>query len=57
MSDIEEQNDEICVLRSIYTNEELQIEESNSNYVSGQFLAFVPIPSDFKITYKLMELG
>lgn len=56
MSDIEEQNDEICVLKSIYTNEELQIEESNSNCVSGQFLAFVPIPSDFKITYKLMEL-
>lgn len=55
MSDLEEQNDEICVLESIYTSEELQIERDD--LISGKFLAYISPPPDFSITYKMMELA
>lgn len=55
MNNLEEQNDEICVLESIYTAEELQV--SKEDEVRGQFHAFVSLPSNFKITYEMLELG
>ncbi|XP_014255114.1 E3 ubiquitin-protein ligase RNF14-like [Cimex lectularius] len=46
---LQDQEDEICVLSSIYTKEEF---ESKDDYSGGQFYAFVTLPHDFVITYK-----
>lgn len=55
MSDLEDQNDEICALESIYTSEELKIDRENG--ISGQFLAFITPPANFSVSYKMMELA
>lgn len=57
MGDIEEQNDEICVLQSIFTPEEFQVERDKDGCISGKFFAFVSVPDNFTISYKMIESG
>ncbi|XP_067010116.2 E3 ubiquitin-protein ligase RNF14 [Anabrus simplex] len=55
MSDKETQQDELCALESIYTNEELQLSEENGKS-GGQFRAHITLSSDFKITFADIRL-
>ncbi|BES94183.1 IBR [Nesidiocoris tenuis] len=52
MSDQEEQDDEACVLQSIYNEEELAITTEEDGLKSGKFFAFVNLPKGFCIKYK-----
>ncbi|XP_023717242.1 E3 ubiquitin-protein ligase RNF14 isoform X2 [Cryptotermes secundus] len=51
MSNKESQRDEICVLESIYNEEEIQIHEEN-NLLGGQFYAYIDLPTGFKVVFR-----
>lgn len=56
MSDEENQLDEVCVLQSIYTEEEF-ISEKLADQNAGQFIAYIKVPEGFFITYKNFKDG
>lgn len=51
MSNKESQRDEICVLESIYNEEEIQIHEEN-DILGGQFYAYIDLPTGFKVVFR-----
>jgi hypothetical protein len=51
MSNKESQKDELCVLESIYNEEEIQTYEENGR-LGGQFYAHVDLPEGFKIVFR-----
>ncbi|KAK9508202.1 hypothetical protein O3M35_007918 [Rhynocoris fuscipes] len=51
MGDRENQVDEICVLESIYTDEELFVAKDEEP-ISGHFVAYHSLPDGFYVTYK-----
>lgn len=51
MSNSESQKDEICVLESIYNEEEIQIHEEN-DLLGGQFYAYIDLPTGFKVVFR-----
>lgn len=50
MSNKESQKDELCVLESIYNEDEIQTYEENGLF-GGQFYAHVDLPAGFKIIF------
>jgi hypothetical protein len=51
MSNKESQRDEICVLESIYNEEEIQTHEENG-LLGGQFYAYIDLPAGFKVVFR-----
>ena len=51
MSNKESQKDELCVLESIYNENEIQTYEENDHF-GGQFYAHVDLPAGFRIIFK-----
>jgi hypothetical protein len=51
MSNSESQKDEICVLKSIYNDEELQSHEENG-LLGGQFNAYIDLPVGFRVVFR-----
>jgi hypothetical protein len=51
MSNKESQKDELCVLESIYNEEEIQTYEENG-LLGGQFHAHVDIPTGFRVVFR-----
>jgi hypothetical protein len=55
MSNSESQKDEICVLKSIYNEEELQTHEENG-CLGGQFNAYIDLPGGFKVVFRDLRM-
>jgi E3 ubiquitin-protein ligase RNF14 len=51
MSNSESQENEICVLESIYNQEEIQTHEENG-LLGGQFYAYIDLPTGFKVVFR-----